>query len=196
MGWSRANSLRSWKHLPFTWLDGATLSGADLRFDQFDIVQVLQGGKYLTGEPATWGEGDWNGAPGGWPGNPPLGDGRFDQLDLIAALSDCYLTGPYAATKANGLRDDQRTNSFADAVQAGQSGPLVPNELAVIGSSASGELGDADLIHVPEPSGLLLAATCIAGLLAFCWRLSVDATKASATRTHWIRRLSIRRYSP
>ena len=36
----------------------------DFSFDQLDIVQVLQAGKYLTGQPATWGEGDWNGATG------------------------------------------------------------------------------------------------------------------------------------
>ena len=68
----------------------------DLSFDHLDIVQVLQAAKYLTGEPATWGEGDWDGAPGGEPGNPPPGNGQFDQLDIIAALSGgWYLTGPY-----------------------------------------------------------------------------------------------------
>ena len=67
-------------------------------FDQFDLVQVQQAAKYLTGLPATWGEGDWNGAPGGSPGNPPVGDGQFDQMDIIAAnLAGVYLQGPYAA---------------------------------------------------------------------------------------------------
>jgi hypothetical protein len=46
----------------------------DGEFDQRDIVQVLQAAKYMTGEPAAWGEGDWN------------GDGQFNQLDLILAL--------------------------------------------------------------------------------------------------------------
>jgi hypothetical protein len=69
----------------------------DFDFDTLDLVQVLQLGKYLTGQPATWGEGDWNGAPGGWWRNPPAGDGVFDQLDIIAALgAGKYLTGPYA----------------------------------------------------------------------------------------------------
>lgn len=69
----------------------------DWDFDQLDIVQVLQAGKYLSGTPATWGEGDWNGAPGGVPGNPPLGDGLFDQFDVVAALNaGVYATGPYA----------------------------------------------------------------------------------------------------
>jgi hypothetical protein len=46
----------------------------DGQFDQRDITAVLQGGKYLTGQPASWSEGDWN------------GDGQFDQLDVVAAL--------------------------------------------------------------------------------------------------------------
>ena len=47
----------------------------DFQFDQLDIVQVLQGAKYLTGGPATFEEGDWN------------GDGVFDQLDIVEACS-------------------------------------------------------------------------------------------------------------
>jgi hypothetical protein len=58
----------------------------DLKFDQQDIVQVLQAAKYLTGQPATFEEGDGN------------GDGVFDQLDIVAALqTGNYLKGPYAA---------------------------------------------------------------------------------------------------
>lgn len=68
----------------------------DLQFDQQDIVQVLSAAKYLTGSPATWGEGDFNGAPGGTPGSPPAGDGVFDQRDITAALAAAiYQTGPY-----------------------------------------------------------------------------------------------------
>ena len=70
----------------------------DLDFDQLDLVKVQIGGKYLTGQAATWGDGDWNGAPGGEPGSPPAGDSVFNQLDIIAALgAGKYLTGPYAA---------------------------------------------------------------------------------------------------
>jgi hypothetical protein len=70
----------------------------DLKFDQIDLVQVQIAAKYLTGQAATWGEGDWDGGPGGSPGNPPVGDNRFDQLDIISALTaGKYLTGPYAA---------------------------------------------------------------------------------------------------
>ena len=36
--------------------------------------------------------------PGGKQGEPPAGDGKFDQLDIVSALgADQYLKGPYAA---------------------------------------------------------------------------------------------------
>ena len=70
----------------------------DFDFDQLDLVRVQLAGDYLTGNPATWGDGDWDGAPGGYRGNPPAGDGVFDQLDIVASLqAGTYLTGPYAA---------------------------------------------------------------------------------------------------
>jgi hypothetical protein len=73
----------------------------DLDFDQLDLVRVLANGKYLTGEAATWGEGDWEGGPGGSPGNPPAGDGLFDQDDIIAAsATGHYGTGTYAAASS------------------------------------------------------------------------------------------------
>ena len=77
----------------------------DYDFDQLDLVRVQVAGKYLTGESATWGEGDWNGAPGGQQGSPPVGDGLFDQSDIIASLAtDIYLTGPYAASTDDSAR--------------------------------------------------------------------------------------------
>ncbi len=58
----------------------------DGRFDQLDIVSVLQSGKYRTGQPAAWADGDWT------------GDGLFDQLDIVAALQGGrYLAAPQAA---------------------------------------------------------------------------------------------------
>jgi hypothetical protein len=62
----------------------------------------------LTGEPATWGDGDWNGAPAGNQGNPLAGDGLFNQLDIVAAQqTGIYLSGgPYAAVQPNGQQDD------------------------------------------------------------------------------------------
>ncbi len=87
-------------------------SDQDLDFDQLDLVRVQIAAKYLTGQAASWGEGDWNGAPGGQQGSPPAGNGFFDQLDIIAALGPGhYLQGPYAAlANANGVRGDGQTS--------------------------------------------------------------------------------------
>jgi hypothetical protein len=83
----------------------------DLDFDQLDLVQVQVAAKYLTGQTATWGEGDWNGAPGGNAHSPPTGDGQFNQLDIVAALgAGKYLTGPYAAVASGGSRGDGQTS--------------------------------------------------------------------------------------
>ena len=73
----------------------------DFDFDQLDLVQVQVAGKYLTGEPATCGEGDWNGAPVVFTTKPPEGDGLFNQLDIVAAQqAGLYLTGSYAGLQA------------------------------------------------------------------------------------------------
>ena len=83
----------------------------DFDFDTRDLVQVQIANKYLSGEPATWGEGDWNGGPGGQPGDPPAGDGVFGPLDIIAALNaGKYLTGPYAAVVDGGQAGDGQTS--------------------------------------------------------------------------------------
>ena len=83
----------------------------DLDFDQLDLVRVQIAGKYLTGAPATWGDGDWDGAPGGQQGSPPSGDGEFNQLDIIGALAaGVYLTGPYAAIQKGGVAGDGQTS--------------------------------------------------------------------------------------
>lgn len=61
-------------------------TNGDRRFNQLDVIDVLNAQKYRTGDPASWEQGDWN------------EDGRFDQFDLIAALrTGAYLAGPYAA---------------------------------------------------------------------------------------------------
>jgi hypothetical protein len=227
-----------------TFFDNITIVGAggapgllggdanqDLKFDQIDLVQVQIAAKYLTGQPATWGEGDWNGAPGGEPGNPPLGDGLFTQLDIIAALGPGhYLMGPYAAINAGGQPGDGQTSivynvstgevavdapagteltsinidsaasvftgdaaanlggsfdndadnnifkatfgssfgslSFGNVAQAGLSQDFLLNDLTVIGSLAGGgDLGNVDLIYVPEPNTLALAVLGLATML-------------------------------
>jgi hypothetical protein len=195
----------------------------DLDFDQVDLVRVQIAAKYLTGQPATWGQGDWDAAPGGEQGSPPPGNGLFDQLDIIAALgAGKYLTGPYAAISPGGTAGDGQTSivydpstgelsvdapagtdltsinvdsaasiftgdaaqnlggsfdndadnnifkatfgssfgslSFGSAAQAGLSEEFVLNDLTVIGSLAGGgDLGNVDLIYVPEPSAVVLA---------------------------------------
>ena len=64
-------------------------SNQDGRFDQLDLVEVLQGAKYQTGQPASFREGDWN------------ADGVFDQSDLVAALQTGNYLGPLAALRSS-----------------------------------------------------------------------------------------------
>ena len=197
----------------------------DFDFDQLDLVKVQIGGKYLTGGAATWGEGDWNAAPGGQQGSPPEGDGQFNQLDIIAAqIAGLYLTGPYGAIAANpgqtadgqtSLMYDARTGqlsvdppvgvdltsinidsemgrfrgdrpdvlngsfdnfestnlfkatfgssfgtlAFGAVLDAGIARESLLDDLTVVGSlSGGGDLGDVDLVYVPEPASLLLFA--------------------------------------
>jgi hypothetical protein len=217
--------------LTFSFAGGVALQAGDADqdkdFDQLDLVKVLGAAKYLTGQGATWGEGDWDGAPGGSPGNPPRGNGLFDQLDIIKALSaGHYLKGPYAAIRMGGTRGDGQTSviydarsgevavdapagqqltsinidsaaaiftgapaqnlggsfdndadanifkatfgtsfgslSFGNVAQSGLSEAFVLNDLNVVGSLAGGgALGDVDLIYVPEPPAMVLAAMAL-----------------------------------
>ena len=56
----------------------------------------------MTGETATWGEGDWNGTPVMLSTDPPVGDGVFNQLDIVAAQqAGLYLTGSYASVQTD-----------------------------------------------------------------------------------------------
>ena len=88
----------------------------NLSFDQFDLVAVLQAATYLSGAPATWGQGDWDAAPGGAVGNAPIGNGLFDQFDVIAALQNgLYLAGPYTAVASDGAAADGQTSIVYDA---------------------------------------------------------------------------------
>ena len=87
----------------------------DLEFNQLDLVQVQVAAKYLTGAAATWGDGDWDAAPGGAVGSPPQGDGLFSQADIIAALNGgWYLQGPYAAIGLGGAIGDGQTSVTYD----------------------------------------------------------------------------------
>ena len=83
----------------------------DCDFDQLDLVAVQVAAKYLTGEAATWGEGDWNGAPGGSVPRqiPPTGNGQFDQLDIIAALGGASICRGLTALTGGGCACDSGT---------------------------------------------------------------------------------------
>jgi hypothetical protein len=116
----------------------------DFDFDQLDLVQVLTAGKYLTGQVATWGEGDWDGAPGGQVGNPPAGDGVFDQVDIVAALANAlYVTGPYGALQPEGPRADARTPIVHNAA---------PGELAVDAPAQT----EVTSINIDSTSGVFM----------------------------------------
>ena len=122
----------------------------DFDFDQFDLIQIQSRAQYLSGSSATWGDGDWNGAPGGSADEPPVGDGVFDQLDIIAALdAGVYLTGPYAAIAQEGQRDDGQT-SIVYVAQSGEISIDAPNatELTSINITSSSDifLGDQPAI--------------------------------------------------
>ena len=118
----------------------------DLDFDQFDLIQVQVAAKYLTGQATTWGEGDWNGAPGGSVGNPPAGDGLFNQFDIIAAQqASTYLTGPYAALASGGAQDDEQT-SISYNPTTGELGVNAPvsTELTSINIDSAGGIFTGD----------------------------------------------------
>ena len=113
----------------------------DLDFDQIDLVKVQIAAKYLSGQAATWGEGDWDAAPGGQQGSPPPGNGLFDQLDIIAALANSlYLTGPYAAIAPDGEEGDGLTSIVynANTGEVGVDAPAGTSLTSVNIDSASG----------------------------------------------------------
>jgi hypothetical protein len=206
----------------------------DLDFDQLDLVKVQIASKYLTGQAATWGEGDWDGAPGGEQGSPPAGNGLFDQIDIISALgANIYLTGRYGAVADNGVANDGQTSvtydpntgevgidapagteltsinivsaagiftgdaaaslggsfdndaddnifkatfgssfgslSFGNVAQSGLTRDFILGDWTVVGSLAGGgDLGNVDLVYVPEPSTIgLFALGLLVGLRRF-----------------------------
>ena len=144
----------------------------DLDFDQFDLVRVQQASKYLTGQVATWGEGDWDGAPGGEPGNPPAGNGVFDQNDIIEALAaGVYLSGPYNASSTERARDGTfggvfGSLSFAYTTQVGLDEPFATSDLSGSGFYSEGGLVESfnsNSVAVPEPANSILVAICLLG---------------------------------
>lgn len=60
-------------------------------------LQMITERRYRNGDPAVWGQGDFNGGPGGSAGKPPLGDGFFDEDDIMASLvTGLFGTGKYS----------------------------------------------------------------------------------------------------
>ena len=90
-----ADELRREKDSLQTLLEGCgnLLPKKILHIRRIDLMPI-GGGKFETGRPATWEEGDWN------------LDGIFDTKDIIAALgAGLFETGPYAAG-ADGIDED------------------------------------------------------------------------------------------
>ena len=88
------------------WIHGPGDANLDGVFDQFDLVEILQSNKYLTGEPARWSEGDWN------------FDGVFDTQDIVMVLQlSHYLNGPFAA-KGPQVSSPAELSTLADAAFA------------------------------------------------------------------------------
>ena len=165
----------------------------DFDFDQLDLVKVQVAAKFLTGEPASWGEGDWDGAPGGRAGDPPPGDGLFDQRDIVAALAGAeYLSGPYAALQPFGLIHeepvetlandyDQGANhgvfqatltdnigslGFGGLAQAGFPEQQTTIDQSVVGTSSSGDdLGEVHMTTIPIPEPGTAFLICIGSLV-------------------------------
>ena len=152
----------------------------DLAFDQFDIVTVAQANKYLSGQAATWGEGDWNGGPGGSVESPPPGDASFDQKDIIAALSTgLYLAGSYAAKDASAI--DRTTFSGGNTTftttaditnlpNIGDDGTALVRftNLRRPQATTSADLSNIDteqIVAIPEPSTTRLLVTAVVFLL-------------------------------
>ena len=70
-----------------TYLGDSNLDG---RFDEQDLVAVFIVGKYLTGQPAGWADGDWNGYQ------------IFDQEDFV----DAFIAGSYLAAPRSAVGGD------------------------------------------------------------------------------------------
>jgi hypothetical protein len=106
-------------------------SNGDGLFDQKDIVQILQAGKYNTGQPATFGEGDWT------------GDGVFDQKDIVAALR----AGNFGAAALAALR--------LGAADVGAVEPQLGHDDNSAASFGASPRSDVDLIfaHLGRTSG-------------------------------------------
>jgi len=127
-------------------------ANGDGEFNQLDLLQVLRRGKFLSGEAATWQDGDWDGAPGGRLARPPSGNGAFDNGDLLAALrAGFWLKGPYG---------DGASAAQTSDVAAALGGAASGNDYAtMLGEAARAAVSPTDglrTFNTPEPDTLAL----------------------------------------
>jgi hypothetical protein len=71
----------------------------DCAFDQRDVAQMLQRGKYGGDQPAAWEEGDFN------------NDGVFNHLDIVAALETGHYLAAATIAESTGDRCEHRDDS-------------------------------------------------------------------------------------
>jgi len=153
-------------------------------FDQLDVVAALNGGKYLTGPYAAV-------SPAGTAGDgqtslvyePSTGELSVDApagVELTSINIDSsggVFTGRSAQNLGGSFDNDGDNNifkatfggsfgalSFGNVAQTGLSEQFMLGDLTVVGSLAGGgDLGNVDLIYVPEPSTVV---STVLGMLA------------------------------
>ena len=160
-------------------------------FDQIDIISALAPGHYLTGPYAAVrpnGQAEDGQTSVGYDPNTgqlwvdaPAGN-ELTSINIDSAAG--IFTGAPALNLGGSFDNDADANifkatfgssfaaiSFGNVAQSGLSEQLVLNDLTVVGSLAGGgDLGEVDLIYVPEPSTLLLLVLGFAGLIGLVAR--------------------------
>lgn len=156
-------------------------------FNQQDIIAALSGNIYLTGPYAAVAEGGVaNDGQTSVGYNPSTGEVFVDapagaeltsiNIDSAAGI----FTGAVAENLGGSFDNDADGNvfkatfggsfgslSFGNIAQTGLSQQTLVNDLTVVGSLAGGgDLGAVDLIYVPEPAALCLAAVGLVWVVA------------------------------